>query len=246
MNSYKTCSYNLKIAEIFGIHSAVFIDCIIFERDYQKRIKNDFDNTIALSSDEIYARTALSLDKLHDVEQSLSNCGVISIKPFQKIKNKSYYILNDDQLERILTANSPSNEIMQLNPIAFSRKTNINRVKILNKKDLHIIELKKSINVDDELIRQYLCDWIDAVYTNPKGFLSNSSLKIAINELLDYALNDQEKQINILQIAIKGGLRDMTWAISKYEQLNNTKNSNNFVSYNNIKSKGDNVINEEF
>lgn len=246
MISYKTCSYNLKIAEIFGIHSAVFIDCIIFERDYQKRVKNDFDNIIALSSDEIYARTALSLDKLHDVEQSLSDCGVISIKPFQKIKNKSYYILNDDQLDRILTASSPNNEIMQLSPIAFNKKTNINKAKTLNKKDSHIIALKRSIDIEDELIHQYLCDWIDAVYTNPKGFLSNSSLKIAISELFSYAPNDQEKQIAILQIAIKGGLRDMTWAISKYEQINNVKNLNNFVSYNSIKSKGDNVINEEF
>ena len=246
MNNIKTYSYNLHIAEIFGIHSAVLINCIIDERDYQRRIKHNNENIIALSFDEIYARTALSADKLTDVEQALIECGVLSIKPFQKIKNKNYYILNEAQLNKIITAVLPQNEILQAVPIAFNKDSNTKHVKTTTKRDMHIASLKKSIDIEDPIIQQYLCDWIDSVYSNPKGFLSISSVKISITDLFNYTNNDQNKQIEILQIAIKGGMRDLTWAITQYEKLNNSKISNNFVVYNDIKSNGKNTVDEAF
>ena len=105
------------------------------------------------------------------------------------------------------------------------------RIEPISKRQNRIIQLKKKINVSDPVIQQYLCDWIDAVYSNPKGFLSPTGVTIAQEELKEYAKDDQDKQIAILKIAIKGGLRDLTWAIEQYEKNNGT-GTRNFMSYN--------------
>ena len=85
------------------------------------------------------------------------------------------------------------------------------------------------------VIQDYMCQWIDSVYVNPKGFLSPKGIEIAQEELLAYAGDNQDKQIAILRIAIKASLKDMTWAIERYEKQSGA-GSRNFATYNDIKS----------
>jgi hypothetical protein len=239
-----TNSYNIDVAKIFGVCSAVFITCIYQEYLYQTRNKKSNDNdTIALSRAEIYERTGLDDEKQIDVELALVACGIISTKPLQNVPNKNYYIFNSEQFDKIMTAKSPDDIINSSQAIQFIKKP---RVEPVSKRQTHIAKLKSSVSVDDPILQQYFCDWIDAVYTNPKGFLSPSSVNIAQQELLAYCKNNQDVQIAIMRIAIKGGLRDITWAIQKYEETNTKQINNNFVTYKDIKSDGSNVINEEF
>jgi len=239
-----TNSYNIDVAKIFGVCSSAFLTCIFQEYLFQTRNKKSNDNnTIALSRGEIYERTGLDDEKQIDVELALVACGVISTKPLQNVPNKNYYIFNSEQFDLIMSAKSPSEVINNSQAAQFIKKP---RVEPVSKRQTHIAKLKSCISISDPIMQQYFCDWIDAVYTNPKGFLSPSSVNIAQQELLAYCKNNQETQIAVMRIAIKGGLRDITWAIDQYEKTNTNKINNNFVEYKDIKSDGSNVVDEEF
>lgn len=240
MNYLQTCSYNLDIAKIFDVKASAFLSCIDMEFSYQQRVGglND-NNTVPLSRSEIYARTGLDDESQKDAELALQECGVISVKPLQNIPNKNYYILFKEQLTKILESDDPVTVIKSSNARQFVRS---HRIEPVSKRKTYISNLKKKINVDDPIIQDYLCQWIDAVYVNPKGFLSPKSVEIAQEELFAYA-KTQEIQIALLKIAIKGGLRDLSWAIEQYEKQNPI-GTRNFASYNDIKAD-ENVSNSE-
>lgn len=239
-----SASYNVYVAKIFGVCSAAFLTCINDEFLRQKRANTlNANNTVAITRAEIYERTGLEDTKQVEVEEALTSCGVISTKPLKNVPNKNYYILNNEQLDKIVNAVKPEDVIIESKAKQFIKAP---RVEPMSKRQTHIASLKKRLKHDDQIVLQYLCDWIDAVYTNPKGFLSPSGVDIALQELKAYAKDNQEKQIEILKIAIKGGLRDITWAIQNYEKQNNINTSNNFVSYNDIKSNGQNIVDEAF
>ena len=225
LNSF---SYNLKLSKIFGIQPAVLIECLSDEYYYQFRNNHLNDNnTIALSRSEIYERTSLGDAEQVDAEVSLSSCNIITIKPLQNIPNKNYYIINFNNLSNILNADDPTKILSTAVSEQFVRHK---RIEPASKRQTHIASLKKKISVQDPVIQDYLVKWIDAVYSNPKGFLSPTGVVFAQQELLEYAKDNQEKQIKVLKEAIKGGYRDMTWAIQKYEEVNGV-GTKNFASY---------------
>lgn len=233
MLELQTYSYNLDIAKVFGVCTSVFLSCIDSEFLYQERNKQlNANNTISLSRAEIYERTALDDEKQIEIEIALQECGVLSVKPLQNIPNKNYYIIHYAQLKNILVATNPADVIGIAKASQFTYKK---RVEPVSKRQTYIVGLKKKINIKDPVLQGYFIDWIDAVYANPKGFLSPKAIEIAQNELLTYTSDNQEKQIAIMKIAIKGGLRDLSWAIEQYEKSDGS-GSKNFANYNDIKS----------
>lgn len=236
-------SYNLEIAKIFGINSSIFLTCLDMEYCYQKRNNKILDNdAINLSRSEIYERTALDDSQQVDIEFSLTECGVLTTKPVQNSSSKNYYIVNFAQIDKILKSSNPSDVISSEKANQFIRGK---RKEPLSKRQTYINKLKTKIKVEDPIIQQYFVDWIDAVYTNPKGFLSDHSVLIAQQELMEYAKDSQDIQIKVLKEAIKGGYRDMTWAIKNYEENNNIS-SRNFVSYLDNRVDPNNISDEVF
>ena len=243
MNLLNINGYNVDIAKVLGICQSILLSCIDEERQFQIRHKLISDNdTVPLSRQEIYERTAMSDEDQKKAEESLVACGVLVIKPLRNVPNKNYYIINLDQIKKISESEKPEEVVSAAEIAQFIRKP---RVEPMSKRQTHINSLKRTIKTDDPVIQQYLCEWIDAVYTNPKGFLSPSSVNIAQQELEQYAKGSQSTKIALLKIAIKGGLRDITWAINTYEK-EHCVNSSNFAVYNDIKSDGSNVVNEVF
>lgn len=230
-----TNSYNIEVARVFGVCTSVMLSCLFKEYAYQQRNKLlNANNTMAISRQEIYEKTGLDDDKQRDVELSLQECGVLVTKPLQNVPNKNYYILNEQQLTKIMTANDPADVIGEAKASQFTLK---HRVEPISKRQSKIVDLKKKIKVNDPVIHQYLIDWIDSVFVNPKGFLSPKGVEIAQQELYAYCRDDQAKAIKILEIAIKGGLRDLSWAIDKYEEKNGVDpESRNFNNYRDTKS----------
>lgn len=228
----QTNSYNLDVAKVFGVNSSIFLSCLDSELQQQVRNKQlNANNTFALSRAEIYARTAIDDEKQKEIELALQECGVLTTKPLQNVPNKNYYILDMSQLSKIMESDNPEEVIGTAKAKQFIKGK---RIEPISKRQTHIVQLKKKIKVEDPVIQEYLTNWIDAVYSNPKGFLSPSGVVIAQQELTAYT-DDQAKQIAILKEAIKGGLRDITWAIQKYEE-NSGVGSRNFANYNDIKA----------
>ena len=221
-------SYNVEIAKIFGVKTSIFLTCINYAYSCQlNRHSLNANDTISLSRGEIYEVTGLSDDEQVDVELTLTECGVLSVKSFQNIPNKNYYILNETKLNDILNSDNPVDVIKSSSASQFIRGK---RVEPVSKRQTYIASLKKKINVEDPVLQDYFVQWIDAVYSNPKGFLSPSGVVIAQQELMEYCRDNQDTQIKVLKEAIKGGLRDLTWAIQNYEK-NNHIDSRNFANY---------------
>lgn len=241
----QTGSYNLDVAKVFGVEASVLLTCLDKEFDYQRRAHSiSEDSSISLSRAEIYARTGLLDEVQIETEFGLQECGVLIVKPLKNIPNKNYYFFDNSKLVAIMSSEDPAAVLGAEKARQFTKQP---RVEPISKRKNRIIQLKKKINVSDPVIQQYMCDWIDAVYNNPKGFLSPTAISIAQDELLNYCKDSQEKQIAILKIAIKGGLRDLTWAIQQYEESNaNKEGSRNFMEYNDSNiATSDNVSTEE-
>lgn len=243
MITIRSNSYNVDVAKIFGVCSSVFLSYVNTEKARQDRAKTTNGNdTVAISRADIYDNTGLEDSKQVDVEVALGECGVLTVKPLKNVPNKNYYILNMEQLEKILTATKPEEVIQCESAKQFIKKP---RVEPMSKRQTLIMNLKKRLSVEDEVIKQYMCDWIDSVYANPKGFLSPSAVSIAEQELSAYS-NSQDTKIDVLKIAIKGGLRDLTWAMNQYEKNKSKNEDSNFVSYSDIASDGSDTVEEAF
>lgn len=231
---FQNNSYNLDVAKLFGVMPAILLTCL--DMEYQRAFRNNqlnANNTLAMSRAEIYARTGLDDEAQLNAETSLIECGVITSKPVQNVPNKNYYILNEEQLNKILVADNPEEILGYEKAHQF---ITAKRVEPMSKRQTTINALKKKIRLEDPVLQTYFIDWIDAVYTNPKGFLSNKAVEFAQQELLAYCGDNQEKQLAIMKIAIKGGLRDITWAIEQYEKKQGTS-QRNFASYDDIKAQ---------
>jgi hypothetical protein len=240
----QTNSYNLEVAKVFGVCTAIFLGCINEEFEYQLRHKSvSANNAISITRAEIYERTGLEDTKQVEIELALTECGILITKPVKNVPNKNYYTLNDAQFIKIMNSVNPSEVIGEEKAKQFTKQP---RVEPINKRQTYIIQLKKKINVSDPVIQQYLVDWIDAVYAKPKGFLSPTGVTIAQQELLAYTKDSQEKQIAILKIAIKDGLRDLTWAIERYEKQSGLDSSRNFASYEDIKANAEDCSEEVY
>lgn len=230
-------SYNLRIAQVFGVNSAVFISCINEEYRYVERSSKtgEVENHVSLSRAEIYGRTAIDDEKQREVELALQSCGVLTVKPLQNIPGKNYYVLNREVLEKIIKSEDPVKVLEDSNMTQFIRRT---RVEPRSKRQIGIEKLKKCIDLEDPVMQQYFIDWVDGVYAKQRGFLSPGAIKIAIEELYQYAKDDEQKRISVIRIAIKNGMRDMTWAIREYEKENPpTEGSRNFGEYSDMKSE---------
>lgn len=245
MDILENYSYNLKVARVFGVNSAVFLSCLEDETRYEERNNKLKGDTISLSRAEIYERTAIDDGKQKQVELALSECGVITVKPLQNSSTKNYYTFNKAVFEKIITSEDPTKVIQSSSASKFVKK---HRVEPKTKRQVYIETLKRTVKEEDPVVKQYYMDWIDAVYTNPRGFLSPAAIRIAEEELFAYTKGSQEKLIAILKIAIKGGLRELTWAINRYEEQNPEvkTGTRNFNDYHDIQVDKSNMSEEAF
>ena len=233
MQYLQTVSYNLEVAKKLGVFSAIFLSCVYNEFMINK--------SVAFTREDIFNRTGIDESKQREVEEVLSECGILTIQQFKNNANKNYYVINENRFISAVESRSLSDMIDDSTTDVSIKKTT---AKTVTKKATHIDSLKKSIKVNDEVIRQYVCDWIDSVFANPKGFMSIQSLSMGIQELEAYS-SMQDVKIEILKIAIMSGYRDITWAIQRYDEKN-SKTGTNFVKYSDIKCDGNDVSSEAF
>lgn len=227
-----TCSYSVDIAKILGPLSAIFLSILNSRQLVQG---GDY---IDLSRDDIYNLSGIDIDKQLSIENNLVNLKILIVKPFRGSSNKNHYLINYSKLNSIDIDNVNVQQSFVELDIMKSKPC-----KKIDKKTQHLNRLKNSINVDDEVLRQNLCDWIDSVIEKG-GYLTVPSIRINIDELNKFT-NDLDKKISIIKIATKNCWRDLSWATDKYEKQFNDS-GNNFAKYSEIKASSDGLINEAF
>lgn len=221
----QTNSYNVDVAKVYGVRSAVFLSFLF------RKLAESSEDSVSIERSTIYENTGLDEKEQMDIESSLSDIKVICVEKFRGSETKNHYKFDEKMFVSIQTHTS-LDDLINEEPVKQQRQSVQKRT---TKRDLLIKHLKSSISVESEVLRQSLCDWIDSVYSNPKGFLSVQSVSLSVKELFDFT-EKEDTQIEIMNIAIRGGFRDLSWAINKYEQTHRDSGSNCWASYSETKS----------
>lgn len=242
----KTNSYIIDYAKSFGPISAIFINLL---SNYNSQLEN---GDIVLSRQEIYNYTGLNDSDQMRAESFLTKIGIIKVKSFKGNDLKNHYFLDESKVDALKEKTLDNLSTMfgfDAMSLSTSDKNTKNvfteRQKKESKKDQLIKSLKSSINVEDSVLRQYLCDWIDSVIERGNT-LTRSAVKLNIENLKNFT-TDPELAIKVLKIAIINGWRDLYWAIEKVKPIKKSSVSgNNFANYSDIKGTKNNLMDEAF
>ena len=231
-----TFSYNVDLAKIVGPLSAIFISLIDF---YQK---NNNGEKVSLDRNTIYNNIGVDEQTQLSIENNLTLGKILDVKGLRGPSDKNYYYINYNELDKVLKEDRESFTINVVN-----NKINNKKVDKETKKEKTLKILKNCVKVEDQVIKQYIFDWIDSVIESG-NYLTTQSVKINIDQLVKFS-TDQSKLIEVLLIATKSSWKDLTWAMTRVAQNKTLKDNNNFSNYSDIKfsnNKNDQVVQEAF
>lgn len=234
-------SYNVDIAKLFGVMTSSMITYI--DSEYSSAVRMGLlnkNNTFSIYRSEIYEHTGITPQEQMLVEKSLGTLGVLEVSPFKDEKDRVYYrflpnVLADG-LNRAINAPNP------VSAIAMSMDTPTAKTSRITAKERNRNEAKRAIKETDGALRQLLCDWVDAVFAR-NMVLTPAAVSISEEQLNQLTQTSAKEEV--LHIAIKNGYRDISWAISAYNENSKDAVPKNWKSYESMQPNADTKISEE-
>ena len=219
-------NYNVKIAQVMGLHTAIYINELInISNKAIKKKKIISGKYFLLNREYITKRTTLELE-----EQLAIDSKLIKVSVIQKPDSDTDHIYLDiDKLAEIIS----SDDSAYLDKV--KKKTEVKTTALPGMKQTlrqkQAEEFKNSITITHPELKEAYDGWVDGVLANPKGFLSKRSIKIFIDTVDSFADGYLDIALAIINIAAVNGYRDATWAINKYNEENKKNNTvrNNYV-----------------
>lgn len=211
LNSYNYISFNIDAANILGLNAAVY--CAEVLNIYKKAIIKDktIDEAyFKLDRSYISNRTSLTIEDQLKVEANLSKIGLIT-----KQTNNPDNIKIDVELYASIISSEDKKLIKDI-----SSKVKIKDPRGVKMTQRHMIQeaLKKNIVCPNEELLNSLKDWVDAIYSNPNGYLSKKTIEMFQTTLDTYTKGDLDLALRLVKIATIQGWKDCEWAIKSYEQ----------------------------
>ena len=220
-------SYNVKLAQILGLNTAVYLSELMNVNDKAIR-KNKIDNKyLVLSREYITERTTLMEEEQLKIDNNLIKIGIL-----EKGEKENQLALNISNLTALVMTEDEDviESIKKLTKLKNkgSRKTKAEKIKE---------ELRTNVITDNEELKEAYNDWIDAVYAK-QGWLSKKAILHAQNVIDTFTNRNLDIALKILDIAAVNGYRDMDWAVTKYKEqykvsyqfTNNNKSTERKVS----------------
>ena len=272
INVFQSFSYNTQLAKTYGIKSSIYLSYVGFERSFNRadmysvtglNVDEQCDVEYFLSSNGLITAVTESSGCVSVViDQNkikmLSECADIVVGDVKVVKksrttskkSNADSITRDQILEAVANCNTKNQICASLNITAPTLNKVLSRYNIalpvMNKKtkqDKMYDSMIRSVNTGDEVVNQYVIDWINSVRDNPKRYMTKQSFDLSLNKMLNFYVK-QEDRIEVLKIAIKGSYSDIDWAIDRYEDRKPI--NNNFANYSEIKSDGSEMVGETF
>lgn len=195
-------SYNVKIAEILGLHTAIYLAEItnINCKAINKSKLND-DSSMTIDREYLKKRTTLDEKEQKEIEKNLLDLGILNLV------SGNYVKLNIQALTSILMTNDEK----------LVEEIKVNTKKKKRNKDECILDNLKNnlVSITNDELRCAYEGWIESVYAK-QGWLSAANVKAAIIEVDKFSQRNLDKALEILRIASVNGYRDIQWAISYY------------------------------
>lgn len=203
-------SYNIKIAEVLGLHTAIYLSELMNINDKAVR-KNKVDGSyFTVDRSYLKSRTTFEEDEQQEIEQKLLSVGILE----KSDKNNNTLLLNITVLTSLLMSEN-ENLIKDVSKIVKTKKEK--KTKVDSIKD----NLKSHVLTSNQELRSAYNDWIESVYAK-QGWMSVKSVE-AGQKLIDNftstedGKHDLDIALRILEIASIGGYRDIQWAINSYQ-----------------------------
>lgn len=222
-------SYNVKIAQVMGLHSAIYINELInISAKAHRKGKLISDKFFLLDRKYITKRTTIDEKEQLAIDYKLVKNDII-LKPEGMVDT---LYLNIDKLASILS----SDDEKYLQKISKSTKVVTTALPGLKQtmKQKQAVEMKTYITTTNDELRVAFGDWVDSVIANPKSSgLTKTKVNLFQRDVHTFANGDLDVALRIIEIAIKGGYVDAQWAINSFNRDHANTFRKRYVDVNN-------------
>lgn len=212
IDNFLSHSYNIELAKKYGVKASILLSYV-----FSVRTATLSDKEVLLNREQIRNATGLSVSEQKEAEDILYQNHILTLKQFTGKADGNYYIINPLQIVECDGSQNISNMFLPKAMEVAEQESRVSKEDL--KRESIKRNLKSSIQISDELLRQYVYMWIDTIYEKPNGFLSKTAVELAMQDLSNFS-TDVLTRVEILKIAIKLGYKDIKWAINSYQRTN--------------------------
>lgn len=222
-----TFSYNVRIAKVFGLCSAVYLSIMLSEQ-YKAVTDNKLykDKYFACSRDFIYQCTVLGEGKQKEIEENLIDCQVLVMLPFPNNSKKFYYYIDENKLDRIVREYKENDTSRQPEVKKMKTLVPVENLPKISAKQREINTALKAITEKDSELYELYKEWIEVLVTK-NGYAAQSAMRINQEDLNKFAKDDRNVKKELLRMAIKTGWKDINYCINDYKKEMKSLNTRN-------------------
>lgn len=208
---------NKDAIRIFGLNTAVYCSELlnIYKKAYLKN-KMIEGSAFVVDRNYIAKQTSLSIEDQLKCDINLSKIQIIQVSK----EDKDVIKFDVEKFASLLS----SEDIKLLDKV--SKKVNVNaRGSKEAQRERIILNLKESIICNNFDLLTALRNWIDAIMSDPNKYLSKVQIELFKERLDEYAKDNNDLALAIVNQAIIHQYIDCQWAINAYEKDMQVKQS---------------------
>jgi hypothetical protein len=209
LSSSNYVNFNIKLAELLGLHTAIYISELMNINDKAIRKEKVTESKFSLDREYITKRTTISVEEQLEIDKNLIKLGIVE----KSAENENFIELNINVLTTLMMEADEDliGNVKKL--IKLKEKPKTKRTKADAIRD----NLKSNIvTTNVELVEAY-SDWIDAVFAK-EGWMSKKAVMLGQSVVDEFSHRDLDVALNLLSIAALHGHRDIQWSIKKYKE----------------------------
>ena len=195
-------SYNARIAQMIGLHPAIYLSELLTIEDKATRKSKKKNNYFTLDRNYMESRTTFSIEEQLQIDKCLIELGIL----VQDEEDKSMMTIDVNRLASLFMTDDE--QIIDKIKVVSTKK------KRVTKQEGMIIGLQSHINCTNEELRVAYCDWIESTVSK-SGWLSKAAVELAQQCVDNFSQRDLDIALDVVHIAALNGWRDMNWAIQR-------------------------------
>ena len=206
MSAYKNQTFNIKLAHIVGLNTAVYWGELmnVYARVIDKKLDETIENEgfFDLDRDYVEKRTTLKIEDQLVCDKALLQAGVIDYDG----KNVNRIRIDLEKMKEIILQDDPA-ELAKL-----QKTLKVKTMDAASAKRVGSAQNMKNILVetDPDLFEAY-CVWIDTIILDKKDFLNKTIVETFVKTVRE-ATDSKQLQLKIIETATISGWKNASWA----------------------------------
>lgn len=212
LSDNNSISFNSYIASKIGLNAAIYLSELLKQYSFCRNNNYLNENYFTVDRVAIFNRTTLTEEQQLNIDVILMRLNLLlKRRSIQDPLSEDYFIHVDNILNLFASDDEKINKELK-------KITKAKAPTKLTQREQHKVTLKAGIKCTNEELLQAYRDWVDGVYENPHGFLSQKSIQIFQNTVDEFAKGDLDLALKIIDIATINGYRDAQWAINVFHK----------------------------